>query len=122
MKMRWEMRIKRRLPVAHRILVQLERVDDGEQRSAGGIITRRSLTDSELQRDMAAQEEGTVVAIGPTAFKDFGGGEAWCKEGDKVFIVRYSGTNFVDKETGDMFRIINDEDIYAIIQEDKVDE
>ena len=113
---------KRRLPVAHRVVVQLAKVDDGEQISKGGIITRASLTESELRREMSAQEEGIVVAIGPTAFKDFGGAEAWCNVGDKVFIVRYSGTNFIDEETGDMFRIINDEDIYAIIQEDKVHE
>lgn len=109
---------KMRVPVAHRVLVKLEGIDSGEQKSEAGIILRRGLTQDEIRREMAAQEEGTVVAIGPTAFKDFGDGTEWCKVGDKVFIVRYSGTNFIDEDTKEMFRIINDDDIYALIREE----
>ena len=110
---------KKRIPVAHRVLVKLENIDAGELLSEAGLILRRALTENEIRREMAAQEEGTIVALGPTAFKDFGDGSKWCNVGDKVFIVRYSGTNFMDEETKEMFRIINDEDIYAIIQEDR---
>lgn len=109
--------MKQRIPVAHRVLVKLDKIDAEEQRSEAGIILRGGLTDSEIRREMSAQEEGTVEAIGPNAFKGYGDDTPWCEVGDKVFIVRYSGTNFVDEETKDMFRIINDEDIYAIIRE-----
>ena len=115
--MKMECLMKQRIPVAHRVLVKLDKIDAGEQRSEAGIILRSGLTESEIHREMSAQDEGIVEAIGHNAFKDFGDGTPWCEIGDKVFIVRYSGANFIDEDTKEMFRIVNDADIYAIIRE-----
>ena len=101
------------VPTAHRVLVQLEPV---EETTKGGIIISSSDT---RKREQVAQETATVVKIGPTAFKDFGDGTPWCKEGDKVKIVRHSGNIIKDPDSDNMYSVINDEDIYAILQEEE---
>ena len=98
------------LPCGHRVLVRLEEV---EEESKGGIILAREIT----QRDKYATTKAHVVHIGSNAFKDFGDGHAWCKVGDLVMIAKYAGENQEDIEPGQVFRIINDEDIIAVWSE-----
>ncbi len=97
-------------PTGFRVLVELERL---EEVSDGGIVLARE--DGGV-REQSGQEMATVVALGPSAFKGFDDGTPWCEVGDKVRIARYSGNVIED---GDKFySIINDEDIYATIEED----
>lgn len=96
-------------PAGHRVLIKLDVV---EEKSEGGIIIN-SNPDS-MKGEQQGVEAGTVVSLGPTAYKDFTG-EAWCKVGDRVNFKRYEG---VYKEVDDEhYRIVNDEDIFAIIEE-----
>jgi len=72
--------------------------------------------------DMVRSEEHSttvlfVMKVGPDAFKDpakFPNG-AWCKTGDFVIVRAYAGTRF--KIYGKEFRIINDDQVEAIVDD-----
>jgi co-chaperonin GroES (HSP10) len=58
-----------------------------------------------------------VLKVGPEAYKDtnkFPSG-AWCKAGDFVLVRTYSGTRF--KIYGKEFRLINDDQVDAVVQD-----
>lgn len=101
------------IPTGHRLVVKLQKA---ETTSRGGIIIE---TEETASRANFAAQFGTVMAIGPNAFKDFGDGKPWCKTGDKVMLAKYSGVDQMDPASKDIFRIINDEDVFAVVKEDK---
>ena len=96
------------VPAGHRVLVK---IDEVEEKTNGGIFIPK--TSQEQQEE--AGIFGTLVAVGETAWKDFGG-KAWAAVGDRVMIAKYGG--FVAKEPGssEKFRILNDEDIVAVLR------
>lgn len=96
------------VPSGHRVLVK---IDEVEEKTQGGII----ITKSSAERQEEAGIFGTLVAVGDTAWKDFGG-RAWACVGDRVMIAKYGG--FIAQEPGDSnkYRILNDEDIVAVIR------
>ena len=70
---------------------------------------------------MRQEEHATTVLFvlkaGPDAYKDsakFPNG-AWCKPGDFVLVRTYSGTRF--KIFGKEFRLINDDQVDAVVQD-----
>ena len=95
-------------PVLHRILIQLDSVDEVTE---GGIIIAKEL----IKKERRAVEKGTVVAIGETAFKDYGGSSDTVSVGDKVLIAQYSGKE-VNKDEN--LVVVNDEDILVIFGKD----
>jgi len=95
-------------PLLHRVLLKL---DDVEKKTESGIVIPASVTEKERK----AIEVGTVISIGDTAFKDYGGGEHTISVGDRVIIARYSGKEVQDGD--DKFVIVNDEDILCITKE-----
>ena len=95
-------------PVLHRILVQLEDIDEVTE---GGIIIAKEL----IKKERKAVEKGTVIAIVETSFEAYGGSKYTVKVGDKVLIAQYSGKD-VDKEKNIV--VVNDEDILVIFSED----
>jgi co-chaperonin GroES (HSP10) len=95
-------------PAGHRVIVKTDKV---EEKSAGGVILSVGNTD----RKQDAQVAGVLVAIGPNAWKAFDGGEPWASVGDRVMHACYAGYSI--KINGDMYRIMNDEDITAVISE-----
>ena len=101
-------------PTAHRVLVKLKPIEREERSDAGIILTTEANHDARQR----AMQEAYVIEVGPSAFNDFGDGEAWCKEGDLVMIAKYSGEDRVDPETNEVYRIINDEDIFAVVEEE----
>lgn len=94
-------------PVLHRILIKLDQV---EEVTKGGIIIAADL----IKKERKAVEKGTVVAIGETCFKDYGGSQDTVKVGDRVIIAQYSGKE-VDKENNIV--VVNDEDILVIFKD-----
>ena len=126
-------------PCGHRVLVKLKVI---EEVSTGGILL---VTDDKKASYQKAMQEAYVVAIGPQAFTAFNiASESWiphlykllksfltrepltyksqdlapwCKVGDLVLIARYSGEDKVDPDTEEVFRIINDEDIFATLED-----
>jgi co-chaperonin GroES (HSP10) len=96
------------VPAGHRVLVK---IDEVEEVTKGGII----ITKGTAQQQEEAGIFGTLVAVGESAWKDFGG-RAWACVGDRVMIAKYGG--FIAQEPGDdnKYRILNDEDIVAVIK------
>jgi co-chaperonin GroES (HSP10) len=69
-----------------------------------------------------AIQTGTVIDIGPIAFKDYNksySSEAWCSVGDKVLFSKYGGKWIYDPETFDGFDIDKAEQ-YIIIDDSDV--
>jgi chaperonin GroES len=95
--------------VGHRVLVKPSSV---EKTTASGII----IADTTHEKNQRDQQKGTVIQIGPNAWKAFDGGEPWCDVGDLVLFSRYGGK--IVKDGNEEFRILEDEDIVAIISEE----
>jgi len=96
-------------PAGHRVLVKADKI---EERTSGGII----LPDISKEQKSQAQIFGTVVCVGSNAFKAFDDGHRWCEVGDKVAFAKYGGFVIEDPETKELFRLLNDEDICAVIR------
>ena len=63
---------------------------------------------------------GTVVEIGPSAWKAYKGYDVtgdWCKVGDRVLFAKYAGAS-LDDGSEDGLVLVNDEDIEAVITEE----
>ena len=69
-----------------------------------------------IEKERKAVEIGTVVSIGETAFKDYGGSIDTIKIGDRVIIAKYSGKEIKDIDET-QYVVINDEDVLVIIKE-----
>lgn len=96
-------------PVLHRIILKLDSV---EEVTASGIVIPKDL----IEKERKAVEIGTVVSIGETAFKDYGGSIDTIKIGDRVIIAKYSGKEIKDIDET-QYVVINDEDVLVIIKE-----
>ena len=94
-------------PLLHRIILKLDSV---EEVTESGII----IAHDTLKKERKAVETGTVVAIGPTAFKDYGGDGDTIKVGQKVLIARYSGKEIQSKDGEDLV-VVNDDDVLVIL-------
>ena len=97
----------------HHILVKLDDATEADQdlkrAKAAGIILELD------KREQAAVEYGTVVKIGPTAFKDLGGDPTILKEGDRISFARYSGKSMKDSD-GTEYLLLNDQDVLVVIE------
>ena len=97
-------------PVLHRIILKLDTV---EETTASGIVIPKEL----IKKERKAVEIGTVISIGSTAFRDYGGDSDTVAVGDRVIIAQYSGKAVTDTD-GNELVVINDEDILVIIGKD----
>lgn len=97
-------------PLGHRLLVKPEKIEEVDQTFAAAKKAGIFIPEMEQRKEQLAVDRGTVVAIGSTAFKDFGG-EPWCEIGDKVAYARYGGKMLKDPSDGLEYIILNDEDI-----------
>ena len=97
----------------HHVLVKLEEaieVDEVYRKAkAAGIHIELD------KREQKAVEYGTVVAVGPTAYLDYGRDSSILKVGDKVSLNRYSGKEITDTD-GTKYVLVNDQDILAVIE------
>ena len=100
------------IPLGHRLLVKPEKLEDVDPMFAAAKRAGIQLMESDARKEQIAVDTGTVVLIGSTAFKDFGG-EPWCNIGDKVAYTRYGGKLLKDPEDGIEYIILNDEDLVA---------
>ena len=90
--------------LGHRLLIKPK---DVETKTAGGIVLA---VDTKAER--TATQEGTVVQVGPNAFKlEALGGVSWVASGDEVIFARYAGKQVKDPETKEEYFVINDEDV-----------
>lgn len=99
------------MPQMYRILVQLSEV---KKETSSGIIT---MTQKQEQREFIGNIHGTIVDVGPTAFKGDEFGDRPPKVGDRVLFARYSGEYMqYPAETGEHYRVMNDTDVIAILE------
>jgi co-chaperonin GroES (HSP10) len=103
-------------PVLHRILVKpakLEETDDSYKRAIAAGLALPDL--SEKAREQAAISEGTVVDMGGTVYKDFHT-DSPIVIGDYVVYAKFSGRPIEDRATKELYILLNDEDVLAIIK------
>jgi len=93
------------VPTGGHLLVLPDKV---EERTAGGIFLPQETRDKEQQ----AATVGTLVAVGPGAWKDLDDGEPWAAVSDKVSYARYAGVSMKGKD-GQDYVLINDNDVLA---------
>lgn len=102
-------------PCGYRLAVRpltLEEADDGYKTSIPGFSIAK--TDEFKAKEMGI-DQGVVISLGPTAFKDYGD-VAWCKAGDTIAYAKYSGKLLDDPDTREKILILNDQDVVAIIK------
>lgn len=99
-------------PCGHRVLVK---PDTLETKTESGLI----LAYENYDREQASVQEGELVEVGPTAWKDFGG-VAWASVGDRVTYSRYAGRFITDPDDPEVkYVLLNDEDILAVLKTTK---
>lgn len=89
-------------PVADRVLIKME---EGEETTKSGII----LSTSAKEKPQIAN----VVAVGPGGNVDGSNVEMYIKEGQKVIVSKYAGTEV--KYEGEEYLIVKQSDILAIV-------
>jgi chaperonin GroES len=97
-------------PTGWRVLILPYR---GKGKTEGGVL----LPDAVIDRESLSTVCGYVLRLGPLAYVDtekFPSGP-WCKEKDWVIFGRYAGSRF--KIDGGEVRILNDDEIIAVIQD-----
>lgn len=99
-------------PFLHRVLLKLDDVSDSDPTFKAVKAAGLAIPDHILDREKHAVVWGTVVAVGPTAFKDYQGDPSWLKVGSRVVIAKYSG-KVVDYK-GEKFTVVNDEDVILV--------
>ena len=97
-------------PVEYRCVVRLDTLkdDDGEQKSAGGIIIPQDRTD----RDQTAYTKATLLAHGGNAFSDWKG--LIPQVGDRVMVAKYAGITR-EADPTDLIRLVTDKEILAVL-------
>lgn len=97
-------------PAGHRVIVK---PDPLEEVTAGGIVIAHG---ADKKRKEQAQQTGVIVSVGITAWKAYDEGEPWAAVGDRVYFAKYGG--HIIEEDGIEYRLLNDEDVTAIIRGD----
>lgn len=115
------------VPLGFRVLVRPDKekldnelgkkVDGGYITDGGIFVADKSETVQDVQREYAAQEFGTLIAIGDIAWMDYGDERPWAAIGDKVAFKKYAGTFVSDPATDEQLILLNDNDIIARIEE-----
>lgn len=100
-------------PVLHRILVRQDKLEEKDETFRRAHASGIYIPMDERAREQAAVDSGEVLAIGATAFKDFGT-ESPIKVGDHIVYARHAGKDVTDPDTDEKFVAINDEDVVAI--------
>ncbi len=105
-------------PLLHRIIVRQQKLNEAHEEyrraEALGIVIPEH---EDNKRAQAGVDKGVVVAIGPTAYRDFNV-DVPIKIGDSVTFARFSGKVIVDPKDSVEYVALNDEDIIAIISGD----
>lgn len=109
--------------LGHRLTVRPDKVVDSEAEKTKKLAEKAGFVlpdaiaedlDAEMNRQQASVDQGYVLTIGKTAFRDFGG-DAWCAVGDYVAYARHAGKWVKDPETDENILVINDEDVICRI-------
>ena len=99
-------------PAGYRVIVKPDLV---EEVTESGLFVAWENKD----REQAGAFYGTLVAIGPSAWKAYDDGTPWASVGDRVVFSRYAGRYIDDPDDIDTkYILLNDEDILAVITQE----
>ena len=108
------------IPCGHRVLIKLDKLEETDETfksaSNAGIVIPKEFKEFRLEQN--AVDKGTIIEIGPTAWKDFGG-EPWAVVGDYIAFARHAGKYITDPTDKQEYVLLNDEDIVCVIKGDK---
>lgn len=103
----------------HRVLVELEdlkRQHEVEMPDGSKVVLEMAYGEYET-RLQASTTEGKVVAVGETAFRDYGYKECPLAIGDRIVFAKYAGRPVLDPDEPEKkMALLNDEDVLAIIK------
>lgn len=94
-------------PCSYHVLIKPDIVEE----KRGGLYIPKGTQ----EREQYAQVFGTIVSVGPSAWRGFDDGEPWARVGDRVSFAKYGGFVLEDPETKEQFRLLLDKDIVAVI-------
>jgi co-chaperonin GroES (HSP10) len=86
-------------------------MEEVEMKTSGGILIPEQIAEKEEMKGIVA----TVVSVGPSAWADQTVGGKWASPGDKVMIAKFAGQ--IWKNKGIKYRVINDLDVIAVLNE-----
>lgn len=113
--------------ILHRILVKRDEPVDTDATKTKKEMERLGFQTSEYfqkelekqaGREAASQDRGIVVAVGPTAFKDYGI-DSPIRIGDYIVYSKFDGKDIVDPDDEQTYTVLNDESVIAIITSNK---
>lgn len=98
-------------PLDVRVLVKPDPV---EHVTRGGII----LAETTIEQQKYATVKGTLVAVGVNAFAEARANPDFAapSKGSRVMVAKYGGVQ-IKGDDGDDYRIMNDEDVVALLKE-----
>ena len=98
-------------PTGHHLLIELEQVDEKFSQNSKLIMPEKT-----KDREQAGAQYARILAMGPEAYADRD--RPWCQVGDRVIMKRYPGAQF--DYDGDRIRqrIVNDDEVIAVVEED----
>lgn len=107
------------VPVLHRILVKQDKLEETDEvyRRAKAAGIDIAISEDQRGRAQAGVDKGRIVAIGTTAFKDFGT-HSPIEVGDYVGYARFGGKIIKDPFTNEEFVALNDEDIVCVFRQE----
>lgn len=102
-----------------RVTVEVDEALERAKKNIPGFVLppeAAQANESEKRRIEYGSDEGEVLEIGPQAFKDFQGGQAWCQVGDTVLFERYAGFVPPNQDEGaDFFiRVLDDTKVILV--------
>lgn len=105
-------------PLLHRVIVKQDKLEETNKdyvraKAAGIIIPEHD----DNKRAQAGVDTGVVVAIGATAYKDFGVSPP-IKVGDQIAFAKFSGKVIIDPKDNQEYVALNDEDLVVVITGD----
>lgn len=110
-------------PVGHRIVVRPEKVEERDPAYARAHAAGIALPDSEdKRRREAGSDRGTVLSVGPNAFREFNLASGidhypWANPGDRVLYAKHAGKWTENPDNPDeQWLILNDEDIVGVLK------
>lgn len=95
-------------PCGYRVIVL---PDEVETVTEAGIILSIN-----VDAERASAQYGTIMSVGPSAWKAYDDGVPWAGVGDRVCYSKFAG-RFIDDpdQPNKKFLVLNDEDIIAVI-------
>jgi co-chaperonin GroES (HSP10) len=99
----------------YRVLIKPDTLETFDPVFASAKKSGIALLEADERKEATAIDTGVVIQIGPVAFSDRGGADAWCQVGDRVSYARHGGKIIKDPENVEnKYLVLNDEDVVMV--------